>query len=165
MCPRCSPDQRGSISSPLSPCEIQLRGELLHSSLPWPVKFYGCLKKRTRHWRVWVNKFGTRYASAAHQQTDYNKYISVMWADIVRGDVCLHVHTRTVIPCYYHPRSEEGVLSIASLFCHCVPTIFLSLWLSYSTSVPAFLSWNWACIKGWHTHTQTQARTSTRRDT
>ncbi|CAB1442387.1 unnamed protein product [Pleuronectes platessa] len=35
----------------LSPCEIQLRGELLRSSLSRPVNLYGCLKTKARHRR------------------------------------------------------------------------------------------------------------------
>lgn len=41
----------------LSPCGIQLCGELLHSSLSWPVILNGYEKKRVLHQRVLVNNF------------------------------------------------------------------------------------------------------------
>lgn len=140
----------------LSPCGIQLCGELLHSSLSGPVNLYGWEKKRALHWRVLVNNLNLSILAqpiqAVTRKTEC-KYSATMWAGCVLCVTCLHVHTLIYAIITPDLLSVGASLSIGSLFCQYVWTMFLSPGLSsYSASIPAFLSLKWAWTD-WHTHT------------
>lgn len=143
-------------------CLIHLRVELLLSTLPWPINLYDCLKNRALHRRVWVHYSSilARVWDLMYATQIQSKQSAVMWAGCVY--ICTHAHNI----CQHQYKSVEGGMGgsecTGSLFQQSEWIMSLSLGLSYSTSVPAFLSEYWAQkerLINTQTHTNKQGDT------